>query len=444
MTSLTGFVPGFLGVAGLTVELPSFSPALVPDVYSSPSLRNTSYLDYPHFSLAMSTATRSALVVALNVDQGTLRRTDRSGWSTDPRLPASVQLDNDYYAGNPYDRGHLARRASASWGVTLAEAQAASDASMTYTNAALQRDTYNQDEWLALENYVKNFEADANGRLCVFTGPVYGPPDAPSAVYVTPRGRGAPALVPAAFFKILSYATPAGTLGVSAFLMAQDTAALRDKRGADAPSFDLRAYQVTVMEIEALTGLVFSDALRNANPLRFTPPGTSAPQVPEDNLGGEDGFPERRPIDGPGDVVPPVGARPGRGGGGVGGGRAGGVRIVSALVNPTGRSERADESVTLRNTGSTTVDVAAWSLTSAPARAAARLGGDASAGAGSTTVRLSPGETRTFRLGLPLGNSGGVLRLINGRGVMVDEASYTRAMVAAAGEGNEVVFTSPT
>lgn len=293
MASISGFLSSFLDVPGLTVDLPTFSPALAPAIYSAPSLRNATYLDYPHFTLAMSTATRAAVVVALNVDQGSLRRTGRSGWSTDPRLPAAAQLDNDYYAGNPYDRGHLARRAATSWGATDAEAQAASDASMTYTNAALQRDTYNQDEWLALENYVKDFEADANGRLCVFTGPVYGPPDAPSAVYVTPRGgdrRGPPALVPAAFFKLLAYATPAGTLGVSTFLMAQDAAALRDKRGADAPAFDLRAYQVTVMEVEALTGLVFSDAIRDANPLRFTPPGAPAPRVPEDNLGGGDGF----------------------------------------------------------------------------------------------------------------------------------------------------------
>lgn len=429
MTSLSGFLSGFLGVTGLTVELPTFSPALAPSVFTAPSLRNATYLDYPHFSLSMSTATRSALVVALNVDQGSLQRTDRSGWWTDARLPATAQLDNDYYQGNPYDRGHLARRASAAWGATLDEAQAASDASMTYTNAALQRDTYNQDEWLALEDFVKDFEADANGRLCVFTGPVYGPPNAPSAVYVTPRGgRGAPALVPAAFFKVLAYATPAGTLGVSAFLMAQDAAALRDKRGRGAPTFDLRAYQVTVMEIEALTGLVFSDALRDANPLRFTPPGTPAPRVPEDNLGGDDGFPERRPIDGPRDVLPPVGARPG-------GGR---VRIVSALVNPAGRAERADEAVTLRNTGAAAVDVAAWSLTTARAGASARLG------SGAAAVLLPPGGARSFRLGLPLGNSGGVLRLVDDRGVLVDEAFYTRAMVAAAGEGNEVVFMRPT
>jgi len=432
MALLSGYSSTFLGVAGLTVELPTFSPALAPTILSRPSLRNNTLLDYPHFTLVMATDTRSAVYVALNIDQGTLRRSSRSGWSVDRRIPAAAQLDNAYYRNNVYDRGHLARRASTSWGTTEREAQAASDASMTYTNAALQHGSFNQDEWLALEDYVKAFEGDANGRLSVFSGPVYGPPDAPSATFVTPSDGRAPAAVPAAFFKILAYATPRGSLGVSAFLMAQDAAALRDKRGANAPLFDVRAYQVTVMEIEALTGLVFSPAVREANPLRFTPPGVPTPEVPADgiNCGGD--FPQRCPVDGPGDLTPPVGVEPVRGDGGGSGGV--GIVIASALVNPVGPNERADEAVTLVNGGQAAVDIGGWALVST------RSGADAPLGPRGQLLLLQPGGRQTFRLGLPLGNSGGGLRLSDASGRVVDEVTYTGGMVAAAGEGNAVVF----
>eukprot|EP00168_Porphyra_purpurea_P017306 TRINITY_DN5934_c0_g1_i1.p3 TRINITY_DN5934_c0_g1~~TRINITY_DN5934_c0_g1_i1.p3 ORF type:complete len:213 (-),score=71.90 TRINITY_DN5934_c0_g1_i1:220-858(-) len=208
--------------------------------------------------------------------------------------------------------------------------------------------------------------------------------------------------------------------------MAQDAVALRDKRGARAPLFDLRAYQVTVREVEALTGLVFPPAVRAANPLRFTPPGGTRPQVPADGVNWWGEFPQRCPIDGPGDLTPPVGVDPVR--------RGGGIVIASALINPAGPNERADEAVTLANGGSTAVDVEGWTLTST------RSGAGSPLRARRQPLLLPPGGRQTFRLGLPLGNSGGGLRLTDGSGRLVDEVTYTGGMVAAAGEGNAVVF----
>lgn len=148
---MAGFDPFFLG-ADFKVDLPTFSPTIQPDVLTAQQrpdtdFQNEAYVRYIHYSVATNTARRQPIVVALNIDQKLIKSAKRSGWDTDPRV-GEFQLDNAYYRRNPYDRGHLARRSTAAWGVTAEDAKAASDATMFYTNAALQHENFNQDEWL--------------------------------------------------------------------------------------------------------------------------------------------------------------------------------------------------------------------------------------------------------------------------------------------------------
>ncbi|MBB4287856.1 DNA/RNA non-specific endonuclease [Roseospira goensis] len=183
----------------LVVDLPRFSPALEASILRTPALTGEVVAEYVNYSVVMNRQPhrRSAVVAALNIDQTQVRDVRRSDrWRVDSRIGAAHQLDNDYYYDNPWDRGHLARRASAAWGRSNAAAGRASDETFYYSNATLQHKHYNQDEWLALEDWVLALDRLADGRVSSFSGPIYD-----SFVRsIEPEGRPL-ATVPSAFFK---------------------------------------------------------------------------------------------------------------------------------------------------------------------------------------------------------------------------------------------------
>ncbi|WP_235869505.1 DNA/RNA non-specific endonuclease [Veronia nyctiphanis] len=148
------------------------------------------------------------------------------------------QLDNAYYANNPLDRGHLARRSTAAWGDSRSDAQRASNETFYFTNAALQYDTLNQDEWLSLENWVKSLDLDKDGRITSFSGCIYGGADRT----VQPSGRQL-ALVPAGFFKVVCFINKQDKLEVRAFIQYQDQAALASKNASKRAGYNNEVYQ---------------------------------------------------------------------------------------------------------------------------------------------------------------------------------------------------------
>ena len=92
------------------------------------------------------------------------------------------------------------------------------------------------------------------------------------------------------------------------------------------------------------------------------------------------------------------------------------VRIVAALVNPVGPAPEAEQ-VTLLNASPEPVELAGWQLA------------DRSKNAQSLTGALAPGSTLTIPVRPPvqLGNRGGILTLLDDRGLKVDGVSYTEA-----------------
>ena len=104
------------------------------------------------------------------------------------------------------------------------------------------------------------------------------------------------------------------------------------------------------------------------------------------------------------------------------------VRIVAALVNPTGPTPEA-ESVTLINASPAPVELSGWALVD-------RLKRPASLPEGT----LAPGATRCVPLPptLQLGNEGGIITLLDPAGLKVDGVSYTKAQ--ARREGWTIVF----
>ena len=232
--------PNFLG-NGFQVPLP------VPQCRGK-LVRSGGVIDYIHFSLVMHRDRKSALYTAHNIDNSQRQSVGRTGWNLDPRIERKFQTGEAAYANNDWDRGHLVRRAAVAWG-TPERADAASDSTFYYTNAALQHEKFNQDEWLALENWVLQGAGGTTSRLCVFTGPIYTQQDQFERSY----------RIPSAFWKIavLRDPTAAGDdLSAIGFVMKQNEF-WDDWNGAR--TLNLQLYQVGIHEIGRYAGLDFGD-----------------------------------------------------------------------------------------------------------------------------------------------------------------------------------------
>ncbi|EPX62252.1 hypothetical protein D187_008439 [Cystobacter fuscus DSM 2262] len=97
------------------------------------------------------------------------------------------------------------------------------------------------------------------------------------------------------------------------------------------------------------------------------------------------------------------------------------VRIVAALVNDTRSPER--ETVTLLNASAHPLSLEGWALADAHKRKHPLDG------------ELAPGETRVVRVGKPmeLSNQGGLITLLNERGLKVHGVSYSREQARRPG-----------
>lgn len=379
MSSKEGYDADFLGSS---LPLPSFSKSLSSKVLERDSLspdptgRNT-YRHYHNYTLTMSREHRTALFVALNIDQSLLETTDHTeGWRLDSDVGKEYQLNDDYYSNNDWDRGHLAPDASAGWGPTPEERVAATNDTYYYTNATLQHENFNRDEWKDLETFIRKSSMDHTDRLTEITGPVFLSDAA--ARYVEPEGRD-PARIPDGFFKVLAYVNKTSKVEVQCFVVWQDIETLEDRMG----EVHHEEYQVDLSRIEELTGLIFDPAYHEANKL-----------AQEDE-----------------EVDPSSTA---------------GVAITAAMVNPAGK-DSGNEWISLRNTGSAPVSVEGWILKDQAGRTLTLPVGDPFEG------DIMIYEIKPVRLN----NTGGALFLHDGNGKLVHKVKYTKAQVK---EGVAVEF----
>ncbi len=233
---LKPYDPEFLG-DGFRVQLPTHS-------CQGCLVQSGRVYDYIHFSLVMHKDRRMALYTAHNIDTSQRRSVSRTGWDLDPRLEPNNQTGGGAYKNNPWDRGHLVRRAAIAWGPG-SEAKDASDSSFYYTNAAPQHEAFNQDDWLDLEDWVLKSAGNISPRLCVFTGPIYTQHDE-----FNEETR-----IPAAFFKVVVLRDPTADgndLSTVGFLMKQN-------KTWDPTIENFRPYQVGIAEIGRYTGIDFGD-----------------------------------------------------------------------------------------------------------------------------------------------------------------------------------------
>ncbi|MCY7351114.1 MAG: DNA/RNA non-specific endonuclease [Cytophagaceae bacterium] len=240
-----------LNFLGILVNLPKLGPAIRNDAFR---LSSSEVIPYTHFSLAMSKSRRFASWVAWNIDGGNIKRVSRNGipFVVDPRLPTAVQVGNDLYSGNRLDRGHIARRADLVWG-TDAEARQANRDSFFFTNITPQMDNFNQGSlggiWGKLEDAVFEEVDVDNLKVSVFGGPVFRSDD---RVF-----RGVK--IPREFYKIIAF-MEGGALKSKAFLLTQN---LDQLEVLDLNQF--RVFQVTLVEVEQRTSLIFPNTLKAAD-----------------------------------------------------------------------------------------------------------------------------------------------------------------------------------
>ena len=414
---MSAYDPDFLD--GFLLPLPSFAPHLDENIVRDDDLTEHYVADYVHYSLVMNGAPerRSAVYVALNVDQNKHKQTSRSNrWRIDSRIGGELQLDNAYYRNNDWDRGHMARRTTAAWGDNAIDAQRASNETFYYTNACLQHANLNQDEWLGLEDWVYGLDLDKDGKISSFSGPFYAEYDRS----VHPSGH-ALALVPAGFFKIVCFVNQANKLEVRAFVMFQDEKALADKSGRR--KYNNQTYQTTVTYIEELTGLQFEPEIYHANPMSHCDSNTHT-RGPNSVNGEPVLTPELIEVAKPTDIQNTSGSRQTVKDDVVD------IFISAAMVNPKG-SDKGNEWIGLINLGADAIDLTGWCLSDNQDNAVA-VG----------QVTLKPGESTVVnQLGkIRLANTGDVIKLHDDQKNRIDWVNYTEKMVKS---GSPVLFLSP-
>ncbi len=259
-----GYDPDFLGES-FTINVPNAGLELEDDILNKEELRDGCIVDYIHYSVMMSKFSNQALFSAANLDQNTFQQVSGRNWFVDPRVGLSNQIGSEIYKSNPWDRGHLTRRTAVTWGTKYLAKRASND-SCSYANASMQHENFNQDEWRVPETIVQYFKKDKNGRISIFTGPVFTQTDR----WYTRRTLHQMARIPSGFWKVVAYiGKDSNRLECQAYVLYQDANFLLDKRGRH--NLVIRNYQVTITEIEQLTGLEFDEALFDSNPLYYYP-----------------------------------------------------------------------------------------------------------------------------------------------------------------------------
>ncbi len=428
-----GYEPEFIG-DGIRIPLPTFNRSLGQSVLRKPGLRDGRFSDHTHFTLVMNEHTRQLIYSAYNIDQSKFRPKPpdegKRSWKKDKVIGEEHQLGNEYYKDrknsigetvpNPYDRGHMVMRFNNMWGDTNAESDKAGKETFVYANSSLQHENLNRDEWKELElNIVRDFQHAANGRLAVFTGPIFG--DLDRHVILSDQNS---ARVPSGFFKVIcfrnTHAVDDEPLGVLTFAIFQDDQVLRDKLGA-ATVKTHRPYQITITELQNLTGIHFGEELFERNPLFFFDNELRNEAVNVHTV------PERIPVNTGEDLIGDAGDRrceveplaQRR------------IIINSAMINPEGNEHRG-EWISLHNRGNRKTSLRKWRLVDGQGREVV-LQHSINAG---ESLRLKGPDRGKIRLS----NAGGSLVLFDQHDCIIDHVTWSRPEVRRLGDGVAFMF----
>lgn len=180
-------------------------------------------LKYFNYSSIFNSVRMMPVISGINVDGNPAKRKDNTErkdvWLRDTRLSFDIQLNDAYYKGSGFDRGHMSRREDANWGATAEDAKRNADLTCMYTNACPQVAKINQSGrkglWGILEKVIlesgAEIEKGKTAKISVFNGPIFKDDD--------PVFRGIQ--VPMDFYKIVLWLTDDGNLKATAFKLSQ-------------------------------------------------------------------------------------------------------------------------------------------------------------------------------------------------------------------------------
>ena len=275
-----GFDEDFLGTP---IALPKLSSAMKKNTVEVPPQYRRSgdkyVLDYYHYSVAMNQQRRCAWYSAAMID-GTRFKDFKRGadkWFLDPRIGTKYQMGEELYAAARTDRGHLTRFKDLSWGAKKEDAVKATNDSFHFTNCTLQLDGFNEGKsrWQGLELFLLESHAKKDDRkMIVITGPVLLDSD--------PRYKNEfmdyTTRIPVAFWKVCGLRRQDGSLAATGFKLGQeDITALPGFE----EKFDVAAVQVTIAELETLTGLDFGVLTQHDHFAHGGDPGTLEIATPD-------------------------------------------------------------------------------------------------------------------------------------------------------------------
>lgn len=222
---------------------------------------------YTHHSIIMNRERKMCMLTANNIDGPTLREdVNRSKWDIDPVIGAGNQLDEKVYSNNILDKGHMVRRRDVVWG-DKETASKANNETFLYPNAVPQHAKLNQEKWNDLENWLLQRADRDKQRLSVFTAPIFSDSD------MSYRGEK----IPSKFFKVVVLKREVDhQVAATAFIMSQEELLSNldkqkqpenGKRESDAniPTETVAPYQVTIEQVEKMTGIDFGD-LKDVDP----------------------------------------------------------------------------------------------------------------------------------------------------------------------------------
>jgi len=272
-SSRKGYDPAFLGA---NIPLPKLSPSQEDNTVEVPlQFRKQGQkfvLNYHHYSVVMNKKRRTAWFSAATID-GTRSKDFKRGkdmWFLDPRITSKCQMGEELYAAANTDRGHLTRFKDLSWGATMQEAVTATNDSFHFTNCALQLDGFNEgkERWQGLEQFLLEQHAKKDERkMVVITGPVLLGSD---PIYRNPSMNYS-ARIPLAFWKVCCLRRQNGTLAATGFKLGQED--ITELPGFE-EKFDIGVAQVTIAELQDLTGLDFGVLAQHDHFAESGDPGT--------------------------------------------------------------------------------------------------------------------------------------------------------------------------
>ena len=224
---LLALVPALVW-AGITEQCPQFTVSGAPVYRAQPGDQEICHLNYAVIHRC-SVKAPVAVFEHLTVDamSGPARR--RDDFRPDPYVAPECRAQLSDYAGNPYDRGHMAPAAN-----NTQSAEIMSE-SFFLSNMVPQVPNNNRGIWKQLETWERQWAATPGTDFYIISGGIYNPDHK-----VIGNGLG----VPDYLFKII---IEKNSRKVRAYLMPN----------APLPVADLPKYEVPLQTVEQYTGMNF-------------------------------------------------------------------------------------------------------------------------------------------------------------------------------------------